>query len=80
MRQDPKEHPNGAESHLWWMGRENRKLDFGDCVILQDEKLQNGFSCFLTDCFGNLERKREKRQVHVGLSTQGMFEIESKIS
>ena len=63
-----------------WEGKTDRKLDLGDCVILQDEKLQNGFSCFLTDCFGNLERKREKRQLHVGLSTQGMFGIETRIS
>lgn len=44
-----------------WEGKTDRKLDLGDCVILQDEKLQNGLSCFLTDCFGNLERKREKK-------------------
>lgn len=44
-----------------WEEKTDRKLDLGDCVILQDEKLQNGLSCFLTDCFGNLERKREKK-------------------
>lgn len=44
-----------------WEGKTDRKLDLGDCVVLQDAKLPNGLSCFLTDCFGNLERKREKK-------------------